>query len=245
MGQDLAPALRDQYEILDTDAELAGQVDAGLHGDQHAGLEDGLLLRGEIRSLVNLKAHAVAERMAEGLAIAGVRDDVAGNLVDPAADGAGTDGGNRGAVRPEDQTVDLLVKRRRPRGNDVPGHIGAEAVQLDAEVDEERFTLVPDGRIRHVVAFGGVRAGAGDRLEGLAIAQLVHDGADDALDGLFGHAGTNPAAGLGPDAVVHRLGGAQAGDLVRRLHGAELREFAGDVHERGVRHRLREADVAG
>ena len=63
----LVAVLRDDAGVLHADAELAGQVDAGLVG--HDGAEGARLVvaAAEVRALVNLQADAVAEAVLRGV----------------------------------------------------------------------------------------------------------------------------------------------------------------------------------
>ena len=77
-----AAVLGDDDEVLDPHAELARQVDARLDGDDFAGREHVVGARREARPLVDLEADAVAEPVAEVLAVAGLLDHLAGDRVD-------------------------------------------------------------------------------------------------------------------------------------------------------------------
>ena len=182
----------------------------------------------------------MSERLAEAL----LREVVACHLVERAGGHARLRGGDRAAVRLEDERVDLLVELRGLRRDDVPRHVRAIAVQLDAHVDENRLLAVPDRVIGHVVAFGRVLADADDRLEGLALAALDHEVLDDARHLALGHAGLELRLRGGPDLVVELLGGAELLLLVRRLHRAERLDVRIDVHELRLRMLLHEPEVA-
>src|SRR5680860_32970 len=66
--------LGDDDEILDPHAELTGQVDARLNRHHFAGGEHVLRARREARLLVHLEPDAVAEAVAEALAVPGGGD---------------------------------------------------------------------------------------------------------------------------------------------------------------------------
>src|SRR5579864_2846731 len=71
--------------VFETDAELAGDVDAGFVGEAHPGDERGGVAANEIRPFVTVHADAVAEAVGEVLvvgAVAGGSDDVASSFVD-------------------------------------------------------------------------------------------------------------------------------------------------------------------
>src|SRR3712207_8316117 len=60
--------VRDDQGVLDPDPAVAGQVDARLHGDGHAGSQGTRAQRADARRLVDLQAHAVPEPVGEVLA---------------------------------------------------------------------------------------------------------------------------------------------------------------------------------
>ena len=59
-GEELAAGVCDEDVVFDADAELAGEVDAGLDGDDLAGLEYALGLLPQERQLMDFQAEAVA-----------------------------------------------------------------------------------------------------------------------------------------------------------------------------------------
>ena len=102
----------DHDQVLDPDAELPGQVDAGLDRDDVALRE--LVLGGgrEPRPLVDLEAHAVAEPVAEVVAVPGLRDDLPGDGIDLLAARPRAHGLERGRLCALDELVDLAAPRR-------------------------------------------------------------------------------------------------------------------------------------
>src|SRR5204863_4398228 len=92
---------------------------------------------GEPGSLVELQADAVAEAVAEVLAVAGRIDDVARDRVDLAALGTRAHGVQRGDLGAENEVVGLLeLVRERPCGPRARA-VRAVAVELDAEVQRD------------------------------------------------------------------------------------------------------------
>ena len=81
-GEDLAALLGDHDEVLDPRSAAARDVDPGLHGHDLAGLEARLDALREAGVLVDLQADAVAEAVAEVLAVSGGLDEVARGRVD-------------------------------------------------------------------------------------------------------------------------------------------------------------------
>src|SRR5207247_1148279 len=95
------------HEVLDPHAEAPGDVHARLDGDDGAGLERRLVALGQARLLVDLQPDAVAEAVAELVAVAGLVDDRPRHRVDlpPGAPGAhGVQARLLGAL---DEPVDL------------------------------------------------------------------------------------------------------------------------------------------
>ena len=76
------PSVGDDDQVLDPHAELARQVDAGLDRHHFAGREHVLGALRDARLLVHLEPDAVAEPVAEALAVAGGADQLAGDRVD-------------------------------------------------------------------------------------------------------------------------------------------------------------------
>lgn len=72
LGEGLVAVLGDHAVVLQAHAAHAGQVDAGLHGDNRADL-DGVLTAVEVGQLVDVDTNAVAQTMVVVIAIAGHR----------------------------------------------------------------------------------------------------------------------------------------------------------------------------
>ena len=79
--QHLAALLGDEDEVLDADAELAGQIDARLNGKAHPRGDDVLIDGGHIPGLVVLQADEVAQPVVEVGAVAPGGDDIPGGGV--------------------------------------------------------------------------------------------------------------------------------------------------------------------
>src|SRR5689334_12864074 len=76
--QDLGALGGHEDIVLDPDATTAGQVDAGLDGDDHAGPEHDVGFPAEERGLVDVHADAVAQAVGKKAAEAGLLDRGAG-----------------------------------------------------------------------------------------------------------------------------------------------------------------------
>src|SRR5207247_10623810 len=81
LGHHACFAVFEDDHVLDADAAPAGDVDAGLDGDDHAVLQFVVRKAGETGSLVNEEADTVAKTVAEVLAEAGLCDYVVGEHV--------------------------------------------------------------------------------------------------------------------------------------------------------------------
>ena len=146
-----------------------GQVHTRLDGDDDAGGERSIGGGRHPRGLVDLEAHAVAGAVQEGVAPAGVVDDVAAGRVDrrrrprpaptastPACWAAVTTSSMRAWVG------DGLAH------HDGAGHVRAVAVDQRAEVEHHEVALDDAPGRRAVVGLGPVRPGGHDRLERVA-----------------------------------------------------------------------------
>ena len=102
-------AVGDEEVVFDADAAEAGDVDAGLDGDDVAGLENGRGVHGiQTRVFVAAQAHAVAEAVAKKLAVAGAGDVGAGDGVDLVRGLARGERCRGGEVGVKDDRVDVL-----------------------------------------------------------------------------------------------------------------------------------------
>ncbi len=103
-GEELGGAVAgDDHVIFAAQAEFAGDVDAGLVGEGHAGLEDGCAAADEVRMLVAIEAEAVAYAMGEEFVVwakARGSDDSAGGIVDGTGEFASTSGARERCPEP-------------------------------------------------------------------------------------------------------------------------------------------------
>ena len=79
--EDLDAVLGHQGKILDTDAGVAGEVDARFDGEGHAWLYDLFVDERDVSRLVVLQANRVAQAMRKVLAVASVLNHVARSAV--------------------------------------------------------------------------------------------------------------------------------------------------------------------
>ena len=129
--------LGDDDEVLDPDAEAAGDVDAGLDRDDVAGAEHVVGALAEARRLVDLEADAVAEAVAELVAVAAVADDRPRDLVGGGSRHAGADRLQRLALGVADELVDLARLALDLADGERPRAIRAVAVDLRAHVEDD------------------------------------------------------------------------------------------------------------
>ncbi len=136
-----APSAGDGHEILDPDAALARQVDAGLDRHDVAGLQHVRRLRAEDGRLVDLDADAVPEPVTEGLAEAGRLDRSAGRRVRVAARDARTDGSEPRELGLETERVQVGQPLRDLADRERPGAVRAVAVEHAARVHDDEHAL--------------------------------------------------------------------------------------------------------
>ena len=121
-------------EVLDAHADAPRDVDAGL--DRHDVPGAQRLLGGgarEPRRLVDLQAHAVAEAVAEVLAVARPLDDLARDRVDLASAAARAHRAQAGELRAQDELVDLAIRIGQPlAGRERPRAVRAVAARASA-----------------------------------------------------------------------------------------------------------------
>src|SRR5271154_490976 len=81
-GQGAGAVLGHHQSVLDADAAVPGNIDTGLDGDDEAGGEDSSAQLADRRGLMDVEADAVSGAVLETLGPAGVRDDLAADVVD-------------------------------------------------------------------------------------------------------------------------------------------------------------------
>jgi hypothetical protein len=257
-GEELGAVVGDDHVVFEAEAELVGDVDAGLVGEDHAGHHLLVVALHEVGPLVHVEADAVADAMVEevvGGAVAGFDDDLAGGAVDDLHGDAGAGGGERGGLGVEDDFEDGALQVGGLAVDEAAGDVGGVAVDGAAVVDHDHFRFmnglwlsssVGDGGVGADVA-GGVAADAaagvglgdevGEFVVGVAGAAGEIDGFVDVEGDLVGETEESDFGG--------RLDGAAAGGDGRG--GDELECGAGggdgaDELELGV---LLDADGAG
>src|SRR3954468_14299513 len=107
VGHHPGASLLHGHQILDPDAELAGQVDARLHGDHVAGAKLALRGLGDARALVHLESHAVTKPVPEVRPVSCRLDRPSGDTVQLGAADAGPHLGQGLHLRGANELVDL------------------------------------------------------------------------------------------------------------------------------------------
>src|SRR6201995_63315 len=105
--EDGACRARHDHQVLDPHPELAGQVDAGLDGDDITAGQHRVRALRHARRLVDLQPHAMPQAVPEVLAVARGGDDLARRRVGLAAARPGADGVQSGQLGLADEVVDL------------------------------------------------------------------------------------------------------------------------------------------
>src|SRR3954470_10147783 len=127
------------HDVLDAGAAPSGQVDAGLHGERHPGLQGQLVAGDDVGPLVRVQPDPVAGAMDEVLPPPGVVDHAAGGGVDVLRRDAPPPRGDGGLLGGLQHRVPLGDLRRHRTADDV----GAGAVRpvpggrLAADVDAD------------------------------------------------------------------------------------------------------------
>src|SRR4051794_10420032 len=120
-------------DVLDAHPEAAGQVDAGLDREAHAGLDAIGLALDHVRRLVGPESGAMPDAVDEVLAVAGVGDHLASGAVDPLAGDPGADGLEAGLLGLAHDLVDRALLVGRLADVDGASRVGAIAVLEAAE----------------------------------------------------------------------------------------------------------------
>ena len=141
MVQNLAAVSGDDDQILHADAEFAGQIDAGLYGEDHAFSGHVLAGRAYIAGIVVLQADHMAKAVGKEGTVPSGGDMFSGNPVDLAQGNAGTDDGLRFFIGLPDQIVNGGVGFIRFFAEEGAGHVGAVAVLNTAHVDYDAVSL--------------------------------------------------------------------------------------------------------
>jgi len=101
--QELSRAIgADDHVVFATQAEFAGDIDAGLIRKRHAGFENGFAATHKIGMLMAVESDAVAEAVGEEFvvwAVAAIDDDGACGIIDGAGEAPGARGIQRGVLR--------------------------------------------------------------------------------------------------------------------------------------------------
>src|SRR6266545_5101034 len=232
-GEQLVTVRADDSEILDPHAAEAGEVDTGLDGHGRSGGDPTRAARPHPGRLVDLQADAVAGRVAEGVAAAGLRDHLAAGPVHLGAADPGAQRGQPRLLGAPHQLVELPLARRGAAEHHRAGHVGAVALDHRAEVEDDQVAAAQRPLARAVVRLGAVLAEGDDRVERRAVAAVAAH-ADLELPGdlALGHARVEPAEHLGQRLGADPGGLAHRRQLVVVLDLTQLLDQLGGWHHR-------------
>ena len=217
--ENFRPIGRQMQHILDTHAEFAGQIDAGLCGD------DGVLRQLCVRAgrgdgvLVDVEPEAVSEAVTEAVPVARIGDDLARGGVHTLAGHAGLCRGNAGQLRVEHGLVHGAHLVARHADGDGARHVRAVAVFAAAEVHRHKVALCHAPVAGHAVRHARVRSGEHDGVKARALrAEAQHAVNELGRDLPLGHAGADDGADLRKRLVR---------DLLRLIHHRQLLRLLG------------------
>src|SRR5262249_54834248 len=137
-----AAVLGGDDDVLDAHAEAAGQVDAGLDGEAHPGLDQPLLALHHVRRLVGGDADAVADAVDEALAVAGGGDPLPGRPVDLLARHTRAHGLEARLLGAPDDLEHLTLLLGGLAHVDGARGVGAVAVLEPAEVQDDHVAVL-------------------------------------------------------------------------------------------------------
>jgi len=154
-GEHLAAVFGDVPVIFEADAELAGDVDAGLVGETHTCGEGRCVATDEVGPFVAVHADAVAYAVGEVLvvwAVASGGDEIAGSGVDGVAGRAGMACGQGCGLCLQDDVEDLAGFVELGDGgvaeDEGTGDIGLIAFDRAAVVDEDDLAFANGLRLQ-------------------------------------------------------------------------------------------------
>ena len=154
----------DENHVLDAYTEVAGQVQSGFAGDDHAGFERVLASRGNRGRFVDFQADSMSQGVGEP--INKVAQNRASNVVGFGGLGAwfhGTDGGFLGFENP---VVYFFLFGSGGLGEDHARHVRSIAFIKNAHVNKNEVAFFEFARGVLVVGHGGVIAKRDDGLKG-------------------------------------------------------------------------------
>jgi len=219
-GENPVAGLGDEDVVFDANAELAGHVDAGLDGENLAGLERAFGFRLEEWGFVDLQAEAVPRAVAVNGQVA-LFDGLAGGGIDFSQFDAGFDRCDRRGLGLLDDVIDSSIKGRHATERKASGNIAAIAFVSGAEVDQEGVLLLELSVAGLVMRPGRVRAEGDDGLEAVTCTELTDLKVQHARTFALGNARLNVRQGLPERPGGDRRGGFDGGQLALILDAAD------------------------
>ena len=211
-GEDFAAGLSDKDVVFDADADLAGHVDAGLDGQNLAGLESALRVRLEERGFVDFQAEAGPRAVAVNPQAA-LFDHLPGGGIDLREFDTGPDRLDRRGLGLLDDVIDPSVKRRHAAEREASSDIAAIAFVSGPEVDQDAIFLFELSSAGLMMRPGGVRAESDDGLEAVARAELADLKIQHAGQFALGETRLDVRQGLPEGSSGDRGGGPNRGQL--------------------------------
>src|SRR5262249_28134778 len=152
LAEESGASFSDEEIVFDADSEVfLWDVNTGLDGDDHAGLERLAALAGIVNVEANAMAETVNEVLAERLAVqilavsvdVVVGDEEEGLFVVLAEVGAGFDGGDGGILCAEDDVVNFALARREfAVGRNGAGDVSGVAGELCADIEDDDVAIL-------------------------------------------------------------------------------------------------------
>jgi len=219
-GEDFVAGLGDEDVVFDADAQFAGHVDAGLDGEDLAGLERAFGFRLEERGFVDVQAEPVPRAVAVNGQIA-LLDHLPGGGIDLGEFDAGPDRGDRRGLGLLDDVINSSIKGRHAPERKASGNIAAIAFGSGAEVDQEGVFLFELSVAGLMMRPGRVRAEGDDGLEAVTCPELADLEVQPARTFALGDTRLEVRQGLPERPSGDRRGGFNRGHLALILDAAD------------------------
>ena len=209
-GQIYGPIFGEDNDVFGADAELVLKVDARFEGQGHPGFEWDFrsTLREGRGGVVGFKPDVMPEAVGEDLAVTGVGDDLARDLVEFPVGPAHGGGPKRCFQSRADEMVNVAHVLGGPAKADRAGHVRGIALMDHPEIDEKYLVFANHRVVGKVVNFPAIGPGGHDGVErkGIDVFPVGHFGEQETLDASFGHVGADLRKDGGQDGFVDPLG---------------------------------------
>ena len=180
---------------------------------------------------MDVNAHAVAQAMVIVIAIAGIADDLLGELEDVVALDARMDGGDALLVRTAHERVQVELLLGGLAHHDGTRHVGAVVAVARTIIHENEVALLDHAVARDGMRVGGVGTARHDGAKGQSVGAVgEHKVLELVANLLLGHTGLNKGEHVLEGGVGDRLRVAHELDLLGVLNGAHLTDVV--MHQR-------------